>query len=99
MGAMRESVFDSFSQEYLSADRKARAKDANEFARTQMQDWESPEAQIKLVSGKAVISKLSTWTQKNFGFSLSALTIAAAMRADDVPQEAGWKGTYRDSRC
>lgn len=87
-GAMRESVFDSFSQEYLSSDRKAGAKGANEFARTRMQDWESPETQIKLVSGKAVISKLSTWTQKNFGFSLSALTIAAAMSEDDVPEEA-----------
>src|SRR5258708_3985050 len=85
---MRESVFDSFSQEYLSSDRKAGAKGANEFARTQMQDWESPETQLKLVSGKVVISKLSTWTQKNFGFSLSALTIAAAMSAADVPEEA-----------
>ena len=42
---------------------------------------------LPLVSGKTAISRLSEWSQKEFGVQISAMKLARQMRPADIPEE------------
>ena len=85
---MKTEVFDHISNEIGARVRKGVA-DANKKARRIINDaWSSYDGVISICPGKAIVSALSAWSQKNYGVSFSALAIAREMRLEELPSEA-----------
>jgi len=81
-------VFDALSTELFLQDRSLGSGGANKLARKILKSKKNePGGLLALVSGKAVISQLSRWTQKRFGVALNAVKIAREIRAEEIPEE------------
>jgi hypothetical protein len=85
---LKDGVFDGISAELLAENRALGAGGANREARKILNErWQTREGRLSAVSGKQVFAELSTWSQQQFGVSLSAAVIAHELRASEVPQE------------
>ena len=51
------------------------------------QIWAKPEGRLAAVGGKAILSELSAWSQREYGVGLNALAIARDMTRDEIPDE------------
>jgi hypothetical protein len=79
----KEAVMDGLAS---AQDRKLGPGGANRVARTFLkQNWD--DRRLALVSGKALLSKLSGWTQEKYETSVGAIAIAKAFRPNEVPAE------------
>ena len=87
---MRDDVLDATSTAILARNRKLAPGTANKLAREKIKKTEATSGNIlELISGKMAISRLSDWSQSNFGVQLSAINIVREMRKSDVPIEIG----------
>ena len=85
---MEDDVFDSIASETCRQSRSVDTKTANRKAREAIAELKRQgRPLVELVSGKALISALSRWTQEKWGVSLSPRRIAKAMRSEDIPDE------------
>jgi len=84
---MKDDVSDAFAQEQLSVDRSGGAAAANKFARARIADWDSAKARARMVSGKQVISRLSSWAKRKYNVSFGPETIASEIRKEEIPNE------------
>jgi len=84
---MRDEVLDGVAQEFLSTDRSLGVSGSNRAAREFIKAKEASHGLLGTVSGKAVLRKLFSWTQEEFGVSLSAFAVASHMRAADIAPE------------
>jgi hypothetical protein len=84
----KEDVFDAMSAELLAEDRSLGAAGANKKARKSLNDrWGTRQDRISVVSGKALMARISEWSQDEFGVSMSAMAVAKFMMPSDVPSE------------
>ncbi|MBO2942521.1 AAA family ATPase [Paenibacillus sp. F411] len=82
---LKDDTIDAIATEYLE---EGKVKKANTTARDIVsRHWDSYEKRISLLSGKAILSLLSTWTQQEFNFSFSPIRIARALRKEEIPDE------------
>lgn len=87
---LKDDLFDAMSTEFLARDRSRGSRGANQLARQIINSkWSTLEGKMSLVSGKEVISRLSQWSQQEFGVPLNALLLARNMKAGEVPDEVG----------
>jgi hypothetical protein len=67
-------------------DRSLGVGGANKSAREQINAVWKQEC-LHLVSGKALLTRLSAWTQEKYETSIGAMAIARAFQADEIPEE------------
>jgi energy-coupling factor transporter ATP-binding protein EcfA2 len=85
---LKDDVFDAISAEILGENRALGSGGANKRAREILVErWQSRERRLAAVSGKQAFSRLSEWSQRQFGVSLSAATIAREMHGSEVQEE------------
>lgn len=85
---MEDEVFDALSNELLSQKRSLGVGGANKEAREILKrKKEEPDGLLSIVSGKAVVSRLSEWSQTKFGVAFSPTAIVRSMRKSEVHPE------------
>ena len=85
---LRDETQDALATELHASDRAGGVPRANRLARERVeQAWRTFDEKIALVSGKAMLSGLSAWSQATYGVSLSAARLAASVGGGDVPRE------------
>jgi AAA domain, putative AbiEii toxin, Type IV TA system len=86
--SLRHDCTDVIAEELWKGRETSSVKEANRLSREVVSDaWGSLEGRLAIVSGKALLAKMSEWSQKEFGVSLSSAKAAASMRADEIPVE------------
>ena len=86
--AMRDDTLDALAAELHAADKSAGLQRANRLARERVENaWQTLDGKLSLVSGKQLLSSLSSWSQATYGVSLSVSRLAATMTAADIPSE------------
>ncbi len=84
----KATVEDGFSSSLIQFDRKLDVATANKRSRTRVGElWRSEPNRPMAVSGKDILSRLSEWTQQEFGVSFGAPTIARHLAASEIPDE------------
>ncbi|HEY0715856.1 MAG TPA: AAA family ATPase, partial [Polyangia bacterium] len=85
---MREGIQDAMATLILARDRKGGLSKANQVARAAVAArWETQEERWALAPGKEVLSRLSGWSQNNFGVAFGADAIARELRSVEVDAE------------
>ena len=86
--ALKDDVVDGLATEILSRDRKLALSTANKRARERVDSVRAEKGSIlSLISGKTAISRLSEWSQDEFGVQLNAAKLARLMRQGEIPAE------------
>lgn len=85
---LKDICFDAMATEFLSQDRRSGVSNANKLTREIINDkWETYEGRLTIVSGKSVISKLSDWSNTEFGVSFSSTRIAKELLPKEIDSE------------
>lgn len=85
---LKDQTIDCFSQEFYNYDRSKGIASANDKARKFVKDnWSSVTKRLCVVSGKKVISKLSSWMNEEINVSFSASTLLYEIRLHELDQE------------
>lgn len=85
---LKDEIFDAIATELLAQNRGLGQGGANKRARSILDDrWKSNEDRLSIISGKAALSRLSHWSQEQFGVSLTASAIARSFKTNEVPQD------------
>ncbi|MBU6956700.1 AAA family ATPase [Pseudomonas sp. CVAP len=85
---MHDSTFDAIAQHYHKENKSEGLTGANKYARKILTTaWSSEAGKINICSGKEIISKMSEWSNENFGISFNAKSLARAMKVQDIPHE------------
>lgn len=85
---MEDSVFDALSAELLAQDRSLGSGGANKEARRILKEKKQERnGLLALISGKALISNLSQWSQQEFGVSFNAIAIAHELKTHEIYRE------------
>ncbi len=86
---LKDETHDLISEEYIRRHRpKNAAPEGNRYARGELRaKWTSLSGKLEIVSGKAVLSQISAWAQRNYGVSLNAYVLAKTMLADELDAE------------
>jgi predicted ATP-dependent endonuclease of OLD family len=86
--AMKDDVIDGLATEILSRERKLVVGTANKRARDKLGCVTASQGSLlSLASGKTVISRLSDWSQSEFGVQLSSIKIVREMSVSEIPRE------------
>ena len=86
--SMEEEAFYALSAEILANNRSLGAGGANKLARKQLAVRKAEATGLpSLVSGKALISKLSKWSQDEFGVSFNSVAAAKVVTRQEIPEE------------
>lgn len=84
----KDDAYYALVDAYHPRDKGSGAGNASRKAKEHIDNaWKTCEGRFGIVSGKAVISSLSEWSQKKFGVSLSANIIAKEMKIDEISVE------------
>ena len=85
---MKDDVFDALStNEFLVQDRRKGLKGANKAAREYMKPYEENGSIVPIVSGKSLLSKLSSWSQSEFSVSINAISLIREFCKSEIPKE------------
>lgn len=85
---IREEILDAMATLQLARDKKGGLTKANKTARTILaKRWETREGRWAVAPGKGVISRLSDWSQREFGVGFGPEALAREMRAEEVDPE------------
>lgn len=85
--SLKDEMFDAVAQEFLSVNRGLGAAGANKMARTAIDARIQSAGLLACVSGKAVIQRLFSWVQTEFGASLNTLTICRQFTINNIDPE------------
>ncbi len=84
----KDVVLDAIANEHWLRNRAGGLTAANREARRIVNPiWANPDDRLRLVSGKAVLSALSAWSQVNFGVSFGVNAIAQEMTLAEIDPE------------
>ena len=84
----RDEVHEHISNHIFLEDRSKGVRKSMRIASRFLNDvWKSEEAKLAIVPGKRLISRLSEWSQSEYGVSLNPAKIARNMKREDVPSE------------
>lgn len=87
----KDAVTDAIATEIQAKDKKFSLAKANKAARdTVKAGWRTFDGKLSLVSGKRVLSQLSSWSKKHYGVSFSALAIAHSITANEMHDEVAF---------
>jgi len=82
----KDTVFDAMATHHGHQDRKLGPGGANKAARERLNArWK--DGRVNVVSGKALLSLLSSWSEKHFGVAIGAMALARAFHASEIPDE------------
>jgi predicted ATPase len=82
----KDTVFDAMATHHDHQDRKLGAGGANKAARERLNArWKN--GRLDVVSGKALLSRLSTWSQEHYGVGIGSMAITKAFHANEIPTE------------
>jgi predicted ATPase len=82
----KDTVFDAMATHLGHQDRALGTGGANKAARELLSArWKHDP--LHVVSGKALLSQLSTWAQENYGVAIGAMAITKAFHANEIPPE------------
>jgi putative AbiEii toxin of type IV toxin-antitoxin system len=86
---LRDETHDLISEEYIRRNRpKNAAAEGNKHARGELRTrWTSLSGKLAVVSGKSVLSQISSWAQSNHGVSLNAYILAKSTSCDELDSE------------
>jgi len=82
----KDDVYDSFAESFLLQDRAGGSKTANRRARMYLDPIWSRNPDHR-VSGKTLLSGLSSWSKKKFGVSFGVSALLHALRREDLATE------------
>lgn len=86
--SLRDVVFDGYAERFRAANPRGGAAQANQRAREQLAGvFDNPERALERVSGKEVITQLSTWLHAEYGRGIALRDILREIRPDEVNQE------------
>jgi predicted ATPase len=84
----RDTVIDSFANEFFLDDRSSGIAAANQAARNLVLPlWTKPEGKLALSPGKIVFTQVARWSQDTYGVSLNPALVARSLRANEVASE------------
>jgi hypothetical protein len=84
----KDGIFDSIATAIQAQDRSLTTSSVNKKARTKVEEaWRTRAERIAIAPGKTVISRMSEWSQHEFGVSFGPWTIAQEMVALEFDQE------------
>ena len=87
---LRDATQDAYADAFLADDRRAGITNANRKARYVIErSFRTRQGKLGVVSGKEVLSRLTTWAQAQFGVSFGSMAVLRHMRSDEVPEEVG----------
>ncbi len=85
---LKDQTIDCFSQEFHNIERSKGVAKANKRAREYVdQFWSPTSKRLHVISGKKMISKLSSWADDNFGVSFGATTLLYAIEPHELDEE------------
>lgn len=85
---MYHDCHDAIANEYHSINRKEGLTGANKYARNAIEAQRKIHGNIvNLVSGKTLFSRLSFWSNSEFGVAISPLSVVHAMKSNEVHDE------------
>jgi hypothetical protein len=84
---LKDIAFDGFAQEFLVHDRSLGISGANKKARDYLDEKTRLYGLTSIISGKTMISKLSAWTQKEWGMSLSSTLLTRSLNPNEISNE------------
>jgi hypothetical protein len=85
---MREDTLDAISDEICRKNRGIKSSSANKLARKIIEDRTTADRGIiDIVSGKSLLASLSTWSQEDYGVSLSVQNLINFLIPEEVPEE------------
>lgn len=85
---LKDDTFDKFANERWLRNRAGGVRNANKRARSYVNDlWEDLAGRLEIVSGKAMLSALSAWSQKEYGVSFGPYGVAMALRVEELADE------------
>ncbi|MBS1874317.1 MAG: AAA family ATPase [Acidobacteria bacterium] len=82
----KDTVFDAIANHLAHRDKSLDTGGANKAAR-KLLDARWQDHKLEMVSGKALVSHLNTWTQEEFKTSVGGMAIAKAFQANEIPNE------------
>lgn len=85
-----EEILDNLGNEFFLRDRGAGHQAANRKARQRLRITRERDGNLlRLVSGKALLSDLSSWSSREYGVSFSFRGILASLKREEIPEEMG----------
>jgi predicted ATPase len=82
----KDTVFDAIATHLGHEDHDLGPGGANKAAR-KLLDPKWSQEKLFLVSGKALVSRLSAWSQEHYGCAVGAMAIAKAFSPNEIPKE------------
>ena len=84
---MEDDVFDAVSNEYLVRNRRKGSSGANKYAREYMKPYKENGSLVHIVSGKSLLSKLSSWSQSEFSVQISSAGLIKEFHVSEINTE------------
>ena len=84
---MEVDVFDTLSNELLARNRGKGSKGSNKDAREYMKPYKENGSILPIVSGKSLLSKLSSWSQSEFSVPISSTGLIREFRKSEIHKE------------
>lgn len=82
-----EDLMDGYSTQHISLNKGYSSGPGNKFARNTLKEIRLANQLLSKISGKNLISQLSTWSQKLFGYSISIPKIINEMKFTEIDSE------------
>ena len=86
-GDMEDDVFDASSNEFLMQNRSKGLRGANKAAREYMEPYKENGSILPIVSGKSLLSKLSSWSQSEFSVSIKDISLIREFHRSEIHPE------------
>lgn len=86
--SLKDEFFDKYVEEFNRRMRPKNISESIQYARTRVDGvWNSLAAKISLIGGKELIAALSSWSQGQFGVSISAMTLLDHIEGEELDPE------------
>ena len=84
---MEDDIFDALSSEFLTRNRAKGLRGSNKAARDYMKPYKDSGSIVPIVSGKLLLSKLSFWSQSEFGVQISSTGLIREFHKSEISTE------------
>lgn len=86
---LKDDILDTISEEFVRRNRPSTGgRGGNKYAREVLaKRWSALDGKLGVVGGKDLISKISNWSQSNFGIGLNAAGLCGFLETDEIDEE------------
>ena len=85
--AMMDDVFDALSNEFLARNRAKGSRGSNAAARKYIEPYKENGSIVPIVSGKSLLSKISSWSKSEFSVQISSTGLISEFKKSDIHTE------------